>query len=66
MNNINELNIDNIDPTENMKAVSSSFVKENNPKNFFINLDHNHLNERGSRIIGEHLFLSLYKEIETN
>lgn len=65
-NILNELNIDNIDPTENMKAVSSSFVKENNPKNFFINLDHNHLNERGSRIIGEHLFLSLYKEIETN
>ena len=35
-NILNELNIDNIDPTENMKAISSSFIKKIIQKIFFL------------------------------
>ncbi len=63
---LNTLNIEFIDPTNYLKKISIKFSKEENPKNFFFDLDWNHINERSSHFIGEYIFLSLYKEIEGN
>ena len=63
---LDDLNIEFIDPTNYLKQTSIKFSKEGNPKNFFFDLDWNHINERSSHFIGEYIFLNLYKEIENN
>ena len=60
----NEIKI--LDPTKFMKKISKLYSLENNDKNLFIDLDHNHINERGSRLIGEYLFLKLQEDISIN
>lgn len=52
-----------VDPIKILKSMENKYFLERNEKNFFISLDHNHLNELGSRIVGEYLFTSISSDI---
>ena len=52
-----------VDPIKIMKSIENKYFLERNEKNFFISLDHNHLNELGSRIVGQYLFTKISSDI---
>ncbi len=56
---LSDNNIDFIDPTNSMIKLLEKYSIETNPISPFFDLDSNHPNETGSRLIGEYLALKL-------
>ena len=57
-------NIKFIDPTIYMKNVLSKYSLEKNPVSPFFNLDSNHPNEIGSKLIGQYLAINLISHLK--